>query len=375
MMNHHIVRAAMLLTLAAAALTGPPNPTAADAPAIVPAAGAPPGYTLTGLDAHDGTIYQDAGTYYLVGTRYGCGFHWTQANTPFCGFGVWTSPALAGPWTFVRLLFAPGAVDSWNGHTWTWTCGSGGQGCFNPRMVRRPDGVWILWFNAPGDYSRSRANAYYALGCNGPAGPCGDTAGAPHGSTHKPSLSVCYDNGDFTIFTDSGTGTAYIACTMANQTLRVEQLDQWWTNGTGAGVTSLAGLTSVEAPGVFRAPDGYWLITYSDPNCGYCAGDGTGYAYASAPLASWTAPGNTGFAPDPRGRRDISATSCGGQPRTVFTVGGQPYEWIDLWQGTSDPSNQTTAGVRLEPLVLTPPYGHAQDGTVWAGGIAPYTCH
>lgn len=331
--------------------------------------------TLTGLDAHDGTIYRDGTTYYLVGTRYGCGFHWTFANTPFCGFGVWTGPALAGPWTFVRNLFNPTSIDSWNGQTWNWTCGSNGAGCFNPRMVKRAsDGVWILWFNAPGDWLRTRANAYYAMGCNGPAGPCSDAAGPPFGSTHKPSLSICYDNGDFSIFSDQATGIAYNVCTMNDQTLRIEQLDSNWTNGIGVGVVGVGGLTSVEAPGVWRNSDGYWLMTYSDPNCGYCSGDGTGYAYASAPTWPWTAPTNTGFTADPRGRRSVSGTSCGGQPRTVFSVDDQPYEWIDLWQGVTDPTNQTNAGIRIEPLTVTGPYSHPSDGLPWTGAIAQFQC-
>lgn len=362
-----MVRARIVLLVAALlAVAIAAQPVSARQQAVVAT-----GITLTGLDAHDGTVYQDGSTFYLVGTRYGCGFHWTVANTPFCGFGVWTASGLAGPWTFVRNLFDPGSMDSWNGHTWTWTCGSNGAGCFNPRMVQRGDGVWVLWFNAPGDWTRTGANAYYAMGCNGPAGPCGDTAGPPHGSTHKPSLSVCHDNGDFSIFTDQAT--AYIVCTMADQTLRIEQLDIWWANGIGVGV-NVAGLTAVEAPGVWRNSDGYWLMTYSDPNCGYCSGDGTGYAYASSPLWPWTAPANTGFSADPRGRRLVSGTSCGGQPRSVFVIGGQPFEWIDLWQGATDPANQTNAGIRIEPLTVAGPYTHPSDGTVWTGAIAPFQC-
>lgn len=358
--------AGVLLAVPASAPTAPRH----DSTAVVAT-----GVTLAGLDAHDGTVVKDGLTYYLYGTRYGCGFQWGVTNTPFCGFGVWTSTALSGPWVFQRLLFDPAGVDSWNGQTWTWTCGSTGGGCFNPRMVRRAsDGVWILWFNAPGDWARTKANAYYALGCNGPAGPCGAAAGAPYGSTHKPAMGVCYDNGDFSIFSDPGTGVAYIACTMADQSIRVEQLDGSWTNGTGSGVTAVGGLASVEAPGVWRNSDGYWLMTLSDPNCGYCAGDGTSYAYASSPTWPWTAPANTGSSPDPRGRRSVSGDSCGGQPRTVFTVDSQPYEWIDTWQGTSDFRNQTSAGIRLEPLTVTGPYAHAPDGTPWTGAIAPFQC-
>lgn len=339
--------------------TGQTSPTAAAAPV-----------TIYGLDAHDGTIVQFGGTYYLYGTKYDCGFTWGTRGTPFCGFGVWTASSAAGPWTFVRKLFDPAGRNSWNGRDWLFTCGDDGAGCFNPRMVRRPsDGVWILWFNAPGDWNRIRANAYYAMGCAGPAGPCGDVEGGPNGSTHKPSMTVCHDNGDFSIVADGATG--YIMCTMADQTFAVERLDQWWTNGTGTGTRNLAGLTQVESPGAWRAADGAWLLTYSDINCGYCAANATGYAVANSLLGPFTAPGNVGINAPARARRDISAASCGGQPRTVVTLDGQPYQWIDLWYGAL---NETDAGIHLEPLVANPPYLPPANGRLQPGGILPFTC-
>ncbi len=330
-------------------------------------------HTYSGLDAHDGTIVFYQGTYYLYGTRYGCGFHWQVANTPFCGFGVWTSTDLSN-WSYRGLLFNPNDHNYWDNETWNATCGAGGEGCFNPRMIQRPDGVWILWFNAPRDFAQRGNNAYYAMGCNSPLGPCGENAGAPYGSTHKPSpMNFCYGNGDFTIVTNGAN--AYIYCTLADQTLSVEQLDQWWTNGSSAGAGKLAGLGNVEAPGVFQAADGTWIMTYSDPNCGYCSGDGTGYATAASPLGLWSAPGNTGFSAPPTGRRDISANSCGGQPRTIFTIQGQPYQWIDLWGSWSgDSRNQTNAGIHLEPIVAAAPYDKPSDGALFAGGIQPFTC-
>lgn len=357
-----VVVVLVVLTL----LTGPTGQTSPTAAAATPT-------TIYGLDAHDGMIVQDGATFYLYGTRYGCGFTWGVANTPFCGFGVWRANSAAGPWTFLRLLFEPGTTNPWNGQTWQFTCGSDGAGCFNPRMVRRPDGVWILWFNAPGDWNRTRANAYYAMGCNSPAGPCGDTAGAPNGSTNKPAMSVCHDNGDFSIVPDGST--AYILCTMADQTFAAERLDTWWTNGTGTGARNLAGLTQVESPGAWRAADEngnpVWLLTYSDINCGYCAANATGYAVAGSLLGPFTAPGNVGVNAPARARRDISAASCGGQPRTVVTLDGEPYQWIDLWYGSL---NETNAGIHLEPLVTNPPYLPPANGRLQPGGILPLTC-
>ncbi len=264
------------------------------------------------------------------------------------------------------------AVD--NGKTWNWVCGSDGGGCFNPRMLLRPDGVWVLWFNAPGDYYRSRANAYWVMGCNGPAGPCGSQAGAPHGSTHKPALWICADDGDFSVIT-SGASAAII-CSMGG--LSEEGLTSSWANGTGSGTKNLAhlaaalagaspagaspasaspagaspaSLPAAEGPGGYQLSDGTWEMTYSVPRCGYCTGPPAlksaagakevqaGYATAPGMLGPWTAQGV------------LTPTYCTGQPRTVFSAGGAVYEWVDRWLGTL---NEKGAAVLLEPMSASP---------------------
>ena len=310
-------------------------PATAAVPAAVPAAS---GQTIAGLDAHDGMITQVGSTYYLYGTRYGCGFNWGTPGTPFCGFGVWQSTDRTR-WTFVRNLFDPYGRNSWRAESWQTTCGIHGGGCFNARMVQRAsDGVWILWFNAPDDFRRTGANAYYAMGCLGPAGPCGDQYAG--GTTHKPNLYTCHDNGDFSIVNDGGT--AYIVCTTINQSFNVEPLDQWWTNGIGGGATNVGGLINVESPAVFRA-GAYLYLTYSDPNCGYCSGIGTSYIYSTnGMLGPWHAGGN------------ISDRSCSGQPRSLSWLDGTITQWIDQWTPNGAP-NQTGAAIRLEPLRITTP--------------------
>lgn len=315
--------------------------------------------SVDGVDLHDGTVTKFGNTYYLYGTMYGCGFHWRQTNTPWCGFGVSTAPSLNGPWTQPVQLFSPSSMNAFAKMSWTKECGATGAGCFNPRMIQRTwgpnDGVYILWFNAPADYSRTGANAYYAMGCNGPAGPCGDAAGPPHGSTTKPAMYKCSGNGDFSIVMN-GSNPPTMLCTMANQTFSSEQLNQWGTGGTGVGAMNLAGLTKVESPGAyFDAPSNKWIMTYSDPNCGYCVGTGTGYATASSLNGAWTAPLNVGYSAPATGRRSISASSCGGQARTVFTVDNQPHQLIDMWgQWNGVSSNQAGAGILFVPLYYTP---------------------
>ncbi len=303
--------------------------------------------TLSGLDEHDGTVVEYASTYYLYGTEYGCGFTWQKAFTQFCGFGVRTARSLSGPWSAPRLLFSPEALDNWGpdrGRTWDWVCGSDGAGCFNPRMLHRPDGVWLLWFNAPRDTFVYDTNAYYVMGCNGPAGPCGYQAGGPHGSTHKPSLKVCDDAGDFSVI--SRGGAAALLCSQGG--ISEESLDRWWTDGAGAGAKTV--ISVGEGVGAYQRGNGTWVMVYSSPGCGYCSGPpalktaGGGpvraaYATATAMAGPWTI------------RGVLSPAYCTGQPRTVLTVGDEAFEWVDRWTGAR---NETKASIRLEPMTAHP---------------------
>lgn len=362
---------AILLLLAALLGVGQGSPRAA-------AAGVPAPVTLSGIDLHDGQIAKFGGTYYLYGTQYNCGFTWYQANTPWCGFGVSTAPSMAGPWSAPTLLFSPNDVDPWTGTTWVSECGSTGVGCFNPRMIQRSgwganDGVFVLWFNSPADYNRNHSNASNVMGCNGPAGPCGPSAGAPYGSYHKPSLYICSTNGDFGIIINP-TGLPAIVCSMpGTASLSIEELDKWGSNGDGNGARNLAGVASIEGPGgYYDAASATYVLTYSDPSCGYCTGAGTGYATASTLLGPYTAPVNLAAASPPAtGRRDLSATSCGGQPRTISVIDGQAWQGIDLWRGTP---NEAGAGLHYEPLTYTPGAGTAGDGDLWRPPFTPWTC-
>lgn len=333
-------------------------------------------YEISGLDLHDSTVvHLPDGRYALYGSMYGCGYQWYVTDTPWCGFGVSTAPDLSGPWSAPVQLFSPSDTDPWSGLTWTAECGSTGQGCFNPRAIQRTgwgsnDGTWILWFNSPIDYSRNHANAYNAMGCNSPTGPCGPSAGAPHGSYTKPGLSVCGGNGDFGII-DPPAGAPAIVCSMPGAAqLNVEQLNQWGVGGTGTGYRSVV-TGNVEGPGGWYDPDsGQYVMTYSAPSCGYCAGTQTGYAVAPALYSGWSVPANVGFSPPANGRRAVSPNSCGGQPRTVAVLDGVPYQVIDTWTGDR---NETTADTILAPLTYTPTTGTPGDGHRWVPPVS-YPC-
>ena len=353
--------------LSAAALTGVSQP--AQATTSVAADGS---ILVTGLDLHDGMVANFDGTYYLYGTMYGCGFQWLITPTTFCGFGVSTAPALTGPWSAPTLLFSTSGIDPYTGWTWANLCVGGGAGCFNPRMIRRGDGVFILWFNSPYTWTHwGSANAYNVMGCNGPTGPCGAEAGPPNGTSNKPSLSICSANGDFAIHTSGAD--AWIVCTRPTMDLRQEKLNVWWSGGAGVGLYTLAGLTKVESPGVYYEPAlGKWVLTFAIPNCGYCTSTGTAYATSSSPAGPWTVPTDLAASGAPgNGRQMISPDSCGGQPRTVSVVDAQPYELVDLWTGAR---NETTAGLYLVALHTQAPVGVAGDGGLFRGPFAQWSC-
>jgi hypothetical protein len=355
------VLAALVLTVAA--LLGASAPAASEStPGVLPTA-----VVVDGVDLHDGMVYEDAGTYYMVGSMYGCGYQW-YVPSPWCGFGVASAPSLSGPWSSPQLLFPVNEVDPYSGKSFATLCAvTNGHGCFNPRMAQRPDGVWVLWFNMPDARVDSSTHAYWIMGCNGPAGPCGASAGAPNGSTHKPKLAQCAgENGDFALVPD-GSGGAAIICSYGG-TLAIEKLDKWWANGTGQGATSLASLSGVEGVGAWQDPSGTWVMTYSE-KCGYCSGTPAGYATAPSLLGPWTAPGNLGWSAPPGGRRDISL-GCGGQARTVSIVDGTPYQGTDMWMGTR---NEAAADTLLSPLSYTPTTGSPGDGHRWIPPVS-YPC-
>src|ERR1700685_3974228 len=205
--------------------------------------------TTSGLDLHDGSVLQVGSTFYMYGTRYGCGFNWGHPS-PWCGDGVSTAKSISGPWSTPRLMFSPATriEANWhgdNGQTWSYMCGHDGQGCFNPRMLHTPNGRWLLWLNAPGDKNRG-ANPYWVLTCSGPAGPCG--------SPHKPAMyAACDKGGDFAVQVFGSQG--WMECSGHEHEIMVEPLATGMTDGANAGYPVPG--TDGESPGVFRVPAGY----------------------------------------------------------------------------------------------------------------------
>lgn len=351
-----IVLAIVTLIIVAVALVGC-TPQQQAARPVTTTSVVPDSVTIAGVDAHDGTVYKVDDTYYMVGTAYDCGFTWQNFNTPWCGYHFYSAPALTGPWTHIREAFTQVVNSPFHNQTWQSLCR--GYGCFNPRMLQRPDGQWVLWFNAPGDLAKWNANGYYSMTCVGPAGPCGDGTGLTW--TVKPALWICNAAEDFAVYADGAN--AYIMCVYRDRTLRIEKLDAAWLNGINQGTTSmLGGAQFLEGLGVFHDTDA-WIVTFGD-NCAYCVGTDTSYAVAQTPVGPWTMA--------PQKRREISGHSCGGQSRSISIIDGVVYQYLDTWDGSN---SETNADIKLVPLSRTgAPLLSTPDGSPWVGPFAPFAC-
>jgi hypothetical protein len=333
------------------------SPTAAAQPRTAHAA-AP--VTIRGLDLHDGQIIEQGGTYYFYGTMYApdatdsnctVPFVWRDPASQWCGFGVSTARSLAGPWSTPTVLVGNTTEDFAIDSTFEDACMGNdgafaqpnGEGCFEPRMYRQTwgDDQWTLWFNVPNDETDRGETGIFQMGCAGPAGPC-----SPQEWDIPVFSGGCADEATGLQVVTQGND-AVLFCATISQTLAETQLG----GGSTASASDLGGLTSVESPGVYYDRDlKAWVLTYSDPNCGYCAGTGTGFATDGSQSLTgddaWAVQANTGRSRT--GPLDTSTTSCGGQPGGVDMLGGRAYEQVDLWAGTS--WGEAGSPTRLEPL-------------------------
>ena len=318
-----------------------------------------PTITIHGLDLHDGQIIQQGGTYYFYGTMYApddtdsnCTqpFVWRDAASQWCGFGVSTAQSLKGPWSAPTVLISNTTEDYAIDQPFEQACMGrdgtfalpNGEGCFEPRMYHQTWGnqKWTLWFNVPNNETYRKETGVFQISCAGPAGPCD-----PQEWSIPTYSGGCADEATGLEVVARGH-TAILFCATIDQTLAETEL-----GGDGISASDLGGLTSVESPGVYydhvlKA----WVLTYSDPNCGYCAGTGTGFATHSATNLTgddaWAVLANTGGAGT--GQLDASTSNCGGQPGGVDILGGRAYEQVDLWAGTS--WGEAGSPTRLEPL-------------------------
>ena len=279
------------------------------------------------LDAHDGEIAVFNGVYYLYGTSYGCGFEWGKKDAPFCGFKVYSSTDMV-TWTDKGMLFDASTP------IWQSRCNGSTYGCFRPHVVyNKSTRKYVLWINV-----YDNRVGFRVFTSNSPTGPFKEVA-EPKLAVNSDSPIAGLNNGDHDTFVDVD-GKGYIAYTdwRTRGTIVIEELTSDYLSGTGKHVKAVtAGNT--EAPSLFRRKNLYY-VTYSDPNCGYCAGTGTSYKTAKSPLGPWS-----------EGIK-ISDNSCGGQPSFVSPIeltSGYVYLYgSDLWNNAA--KNEALANYYWAPL-------------------------
>jgi hypothetical protein len=298
------------------------------------------------VDAHDGSIMRFGDTYYLYGTSYDCGFVWQNPGSRFCGFKVYSSPDLTH-WTDRGFLF-----DA-NTDFWQAPCGHG-AGCFRPHVIYdRQTDRYVLWFNG------SSSSGFYTLTAPRPAGPFTDPA--------VPTLAVSGGNGDENLFVDDD-GSAYVVYTNWSRQgdLIVEQLSADDRSGTGQHADLLT--SSTEAPAMFKRQSRYY-ITYSDPNCGYCGGTGTSYAWATSPLGRWTGAGVKTI-PDQWWQIQNGALRVTGGDIGLSNAGAS---WTDYTDSFDTSPLQTGGGGAYAQIGWAFRATDTTDGYVWLLSNYPYT--
>jgi hypothetical protein len=267
---------------------------------------------IFGIDAHDGDLKQIDGKYYLYGTSYGCGFQW-GGPSPYCGVRIFTSTDLT-QWSGGGYAFN---ADTSFWQTW---CGGSGYpnpgGCFEPRVLAI-DGGYTMWLDVP---RRDKIAVLYATSPTGPFAFRGWSS-----VVGGWSEGIYYDS--------VGEGDLWYAVANHHMDITVQSRNGSYTIKSGS-----IGQPGIEGPGLFRNGT-HWVMTVSYGACAYCHGNPTAYFTTDDPLVSW------------QNRGVISTDSCGGQPNGVVMVNGQPYEWLDIWNGHQQDS-QTAAPIVLSPLVF-----------------------
>lgn len=268
------------------------------------------------MDAHDGDLLQtEDGTIYVYGTSYGCGFTLNQ-ESPFCGVRVYTTKDLKNftPAGAVGGSYAFNHLDQ----KWQDLCTFPNFGCYRPHVVQRPsDGKYIMWINSHGDAG------YKVLISDSPAGPFVDTGANPVLAIKPPTGGLRYGDHDLTVDGNS----VYLSYTAIwpednRHDIIIERLNTSLTSGTGR-YTRLDE-QMVEAPSLFKGPNGRWYITYSNPAKPYIV-TGTAVESSTSPLGPFG------------GKKILSANSCSGQPALVAEItspvtGAQQFVYgTDRW--------------------------------------------
>lgn len=292
------------------------------------------------LDAHDGTLALFGGTYYLYGTRYGCGYEY-QRNSRFCGFKVYSSPDLVH-WTD-RGFAVPARECAY---------------CFRPHVLYNAStATYVMWTDAGG--------AYHVFTSSTPTGPFIQKP--------NPTLAVGGAVDEALYQDDDGTGWLIHNTTLVASGLTadmvVEKLTPDYLNTTGEFVR--LGLGDVEAFAVFKR-DGTYHALMSDPSCAYCAG-ATGEMTSKSMLGPWKGAWYDSSGVHQSGRKQprwrariVNPDNCGGQPLQTLSLdredGTKAFYFVsDRWNNRAP--NESLANLYIGPLAF------AADGT-----LQSFTC-
>jgi hypothetical protein len=279
------------------------------------------------LDAHDGDLVQGPdGSIFFFGTAYGCGFRLNEPS-PYCGVRVYRTRDLV-TWTPAGGAGGQFAFDHL-GPEWQGVCAPPASfGCFNPHVVRRADGKYVMWINVDGVGRGSSTSASYrVLVADAPDKPFVPVPTPPRLAVDPGDGWLEHGAADITV---DPWGVGWISYTViredppageASHVAVVERLDSTLTTGTGQYVVVTAanrGTTPVEMPSLFRAPNGTWHLTSSDPAVPYGV-SATSVLDAPHPLGPWTNP------------RTLQGDSCSGQHAGVAQLGTVRVLITDRW--------------------------------------------
>ena len=332
------------------------------APAVAGAAPVPPARRIISnvaprrdtrgdiVNAHDGQIIREAGTWYWFAAGYlackeypglgGCAGCAGKPIGPACGCGF-------EPQTAVNLYTSDDLV-TWTPHGDVLEMASRphNTSLFSPRVLYNDaTETWVMWYNFVPKYSYAVATSKSPFG---PFKTVSTTAGASfkwgqHGacaSFGRGRPNTCL--GDFSLFKDDDgagymlyshdpgpTAAAGVSGKLSVARLTPDFTASAWDKQTGAGEEALE-LTGWEAPAMFKF--GGWYYALTSAACCYCGGGGTVFVHrARSPLG----PYETQAAPISFGNGTSTRTQ--GQQTTVTTLPSGALVWQgDRWQTAPD---------------------------------------
>eukprot|EP00039_Didymoeca_costata_P029595 m.25384 g.25384 ORF g.25384 m.25384 type:complete len:365 (-) comp7701_c0_seq2:32-1126(-) len=297
------------------------------------------------VNAHDGQIVSENGTYYWFAAGYlnctewpgmngcqGCSIHHTSIG-PGCGCGFEAATAVN--------LYTSSDLASWtfHGNVLPLNQRPANTSLFSPRAIYNDHTKnWVLWYNYVPNYSYAVATS---LSPFGPFVTKNASAGASFRYGNPPGYPPNSRIGDFSLFKDDD-GTGYMLYShdpspdghgnnykLSVARLSIDFLASSWNPKTQQG-ESLS-VSGFEAPAMFKRNGIYYTLTSS--GCCYCGEGGVVYVHtAQHPLGPYVAQN----APISFNNASTGLQTQGQQTTVTKTLSGS-YIWQgDRWQSAPD---------------------------------------